>query len=191
MRAFYEQTLWIAQDFLLMHPDLHHRLLGRCVLPNACRGEYQQHRGRIADLHRGQRPALADVFAQLRNGAFRALGQPLRCRTEGSNIYRPLHCERRRRHENGDRFPHLTSAAAQHSVALSWTASSASNPVSYKMYRSTATGASDGLLASAVSGTAYTNRTVQPGTVYYYAVTTVNSAGQESAFSNHIRVTVP
>ncbi|HXP16710.1 MAG TPA: hypothetical protein VN868_06380 [Terriglobales bacterium] len=85
----------------------------------------------------------------------------------------------------------LTSAAAQHSVALSWTASSASNPVSYKMYRSTATGASDGLLASAVSGTAYTNRTVQPGTVYYYAVTTVNSAGQESAFSNHIRVTVP
>jgi len=28
MRAFYEQTLWIAQDFLLMHPDLHHRLLG-------------------------------------------------------------------------------------------------------------------------------------------------------------------
>ena len=27
MRAFYEQTLWIAQDFLLMHPDLHHRLL--------------------------------------------------------------------------------------------------------------------------------------------------------------------
>ena len=31
MRAFYEQTLWIAQDFLLMHPDLHHRLLVVCI----------------------------------------------------------------------------------------------------------------------------------------------------------------
>lgn len=28
MRGFYEQSLWILQHFLLMHPDLHHRLLG-------------------------------------------------------------------------------------------------------------------------------------------------------------------
>ena len=27
MRAFYEQCLWILQNLLLTHPDLHHRLL--------------------------------------------------------------------------------------------------------------------------------------------------------------------
>jgi fibronectin type 3 domain-containing protein len=59
------------------------------------------------------------------------------------------------------------------------------------MYRSTTNSAAYGLLASTVSGTAYSDQTVQSGTVYYYAVTTVNSAGQESAYSNQIKVTIP
>jgi hypothetical protein len=29
MRAFYKQSLWILQNFLLTNPDLHHGLLGR------------------------------------------------------------------------------------------------------------------------------------------------------------------
>jgi len=28
MRAFYKQSLWILQNFLLTNPDLHHGLLG-------------------------------------------------------------------------------------------------------------------------------------------------------------------
>jgi hypothetical protein len=85
----------------------------------------------------------------------------------------------------------ITASPAHHSVALSWVASPASNPVTYRMYRSTTNSAAYGLLASAVSGTSYSDQTVQSGTVCYYAVTTVNNAGQESAYSNQIKVTIP
>jgi hypothetical protein len=85
----------------------------------------------------------------------------------------------------------ITASPAHHSVALSWVASPASDLVTYRMYRSTTNSTAYGLLASAVSGTAYSDQTVQSGTVYYYAVTTVNSAGQESAYSNQIKVTIP
>jgi fibronectin type 3 domain-containing protein len=59
------------------------------------------------------------------------------------------------------------------------------------MYRSTTTSAAYGLLASAVSGTTDGDQTAQSGAVYYYAVTSVNSAGQESDYSNQIKVIIP
>jgi fibronectin type 3 domain-containing protein len=59
------------------------------------------------------------------------------------------------------------------------------------MYRSTISGSSYGLLASAISGTSYTDQTVQPGTAYYYVVTAVDAAGRESGYSNQIKATIP
>jgi hypothetical protein len=81
-------------------------------------------------------------------------------------------------------------APVQHSVLLSWNPA-ASQTVSYRMYRSTISGSSYGLLASAISGTSYTDQTVQPGTAYYYVVTAVDAAGRESGYSNQIKATIP
>jgi hypothetical protein len=81
------------------------------------------------------------------------------------------------------------SAPAHHSVLLSWSPG-ATQTVSYRMYRSTISGGSYGLLASAI-GTSYSDQTVQSGTAYYYVVTAVDSAGRESPYSSQVRVAVP
>jgi fibronectin type 3 domain-containing protein len=47
------------------------------------------------------------------------------------------------------------------------------------MYRSTISGSSYSLLASVISGTSYSDQTVQSGTAYYYVVRAVDSAGRE------------
>ena len=36
MRAFYKQSLWILQNFLLTNPDLHHGLLGHLAVRSLC-----------------------------------------------------------------------------------------------------------------------------------------------------------
>jgi fibronectin type 3 domain-containing protein len=59
------------------------------------------------------------------------------------------------------------------------------------MYRSTISGSSYGLLASALSQATYSDQSVISGTIYYYVVTVVNDTGQESTYSNETRVTVP
>jgi fibronectin type 3 domain-containing protein len=59
------------------------------------------------------------------------------------------------------------------------------------MYRSTITGASYGLLASALGTAVYSDKGVQSGTTYYYVVTAVDNAGKESSYSNQIRVAIP
>jgi len=88
----------------------------------------------------------------------------------------------------------LTVTAAipvSHSVSLTWNASTSSDVVGYSAYRSSVEGGPYGLVASAISGTAYTDLTVQSGTTYYYVVTATNSAGQESVNSNEARAVVP
>jgi hypothetical protein len=85
----------------------------------------------------------------------------------------------------------MTTAPVQHSVSLSWIASSNSQVVSYSMYRSTIPGTSYGLLASSLGTAMYSDQTVQSGTRYYYVVTAVNDTGEESAYSNEIQVNVP
>jgi Viral BACON domain len=87
------------------------------------------------------------------------------------------------------------SAAAtspvQHSVSLTWKPSTNPRTISYSMYRSTITGGSYGLLASALGIAIYSDRGVQSGTTYYYVVTAVDNAGKESSYSNQIRVAIP
>ena len=78
-----------------------------------------------------------------------------------------------------------------HSVALTWNASTSSDVVGYSAYRATVKGGPYGLVASAISGTAYTDQSVQSGATYYYVVTATNSSGQESVNSNEATAIVP
>ena len=59
------------------------------------------------------------------------------------------------------------------------------------MYRSTISGSSYGLSASAITGASYNDASVQSGTTYYYVVTAVDDQGRESLHSNEIRTIIP
>ena len=75
-----------------------------------------------------------------------------------------------------------TGTATQYNVNLSWNPSS--EVMGYNVYRSTtATGKFSKINSSVTPNTAYTDGTVVSGQTYYYAATSVNSAGQESALS--------
>jgi hypothetical protein len=80
---------------------------------------------------------------------------------------------------------------AQHTVRLSWNPSE--SPIAgYYVYRSQS--ASNGfkkITSSPLSSTDYDDSTVVSGTTYYYAVTAVNTSGEESAYSNEATAVVP
>jgi fibronectin type 3 domain-containing protein len=82
------------------------------------------------------------------------------------------------------------TTAAQHSVKLNWQASISPGVTSYQVYRSTISGGYYALLASAATLT-YTDIVVQSGTTYYYVLRAINSAGQQSAFSNQVKAVIP
>jgi len=85
----------------------------------------------------------------------------------------------------------VIQSTADHVVDLSWKASTSKDVAGYNLYRSTngTTWAklNDGLIAS----TLYSDSTVANDTVYYYAATTVNTSGEESAKTAAIKVDVP
>jgi hypothetical protein len=81
--------------------------------------------------------------------------------------------------------------AVQHSVTLSWTAST-STVSGYNVYRSTTSGGPYTLLTSTlVAGTTYTDSTVQAGVTYFYVVTAVDANGSQSVNSNEASAAVP
>ena len=84
-----------------------------------------------------------------------------------------------------------TGTAPQHSVSLTWVAST-STVSGYHVYRGTQSGGPYALISSGlISGTAYTDSTVQAGTTYFYVVTAVDSSANESSFSNEAQAVVP
>lgn len=85
----------------------------------------------------------------------------------------------------------VTAAPVAHSVDLSWNASTGSSVVSYSAYRSQTSGGPYELLASAITGLSYTDRTVISGVKYYYVVTALSDTGQESGYSTEAAATVP
>jgi hypothetical protein len=83
------------------------------------------------------------------------------------------------------------SQPVQHSVQLSWNASS-SHILGYNVYRSTQLdGSYVRLNSSLISNLTFTDFTVQSSTTYYYAATLVDSNNVESAHSNIATATVP
>jgi fibronectin type 3 domain-containing protein len=82
-------------------------------------------------------------------------------------------------------------APIQHSVDLSWTAST-SIVVGYNVYRGTQSGGPYTKINSSLNATtAYTDSTVQSGTTYYYVVTAVDATNAESAYSNQAVAVIP
>jgi len=79
------------------------------------------------------------------------------------------------------------TAAATHSVALSWNTSTSSGILGYNVYRApytTSCGAFAKLNPALNTGTLYTDTTVADGKDYCYATTAVDSSGGESTYSN-------
>ena len=83
-----------------------------------------------------------------------------------------------------------TTSTTAHSVTLNWKASTSTGVTGYNLYRSTVSGGYYGLLGNTTNLT-YKDTTVQSGTTYYYVVTALNSAGQESVYSNQVTASVP
>jgi ASPM-SPD-2-Hydin domain-containing protein/BACON domain-containing protein len=84
------------------------------------------------------------------------------------------------------------TGTVQHSVSLSWVASTTPNVVGYNIYRGTVSGGPYAVLnASPNVGLTYTDMAVTAGQTYYYVVTAVDSSGNESVVSNQAAVTVP
>ncbi len=81
-------------------------------------------------------------------------------------------------------------AAPQHSVALSWNAST-SSVVGYNVYRSSDSGASFSIIASMNADLTYTDSTVQAGKTYLYVTTAVDANGKESGKSNQTQAAIP
>jgi fibronectin type 3 domain-containing protein len=93
--------------------------------------------------------------------------------------------------QTGVNFTAAASTGQTHSVALTWTAST-SMVSGYNIYRSTVSGSGYTKLNPAVVGTtSYDDTSVQTGTTYYYVTTSVDSGGDESAFSNQASATIP
>jgi fibronectin type 3 domain-containing protein len=80
--------------------------------------------------------------------------------------------------------------ALQHKVSLNWVAPASSSVGGYNIYRATGSNSTYQLLSSS-SSTSYVDSSVQANTGYSYYVTSVASAGSESAPSNQVTVTVP
>lgn len=88
----------------------------------------------------------------------------------------------------------LSGAGTQtssHSVALSWHAST-SQVTGYNLYRGTQSGGPyTKLNPSLLSNTNYSDASVQSGTTYYYVATAVDSANEESVYSNQATAAIP
>ena len=82
-------------------------------------------------------------------------------------------------------------APIQHSVVLTWNAST-SSVAGYNVYRGTVSGGPYTKINSAlVTALTYTDSTVQNGTTYYYVTTAVDSGGTESVHSNEVSAPIP
>jgi len=93
---------------------------------------------------------------------------------------------------NESAYSVIAEADIPHSVVLTWTASISSNVLGYNVYRGFAVGwPFTRLTASPVVATGFTDYTVQPDQLYYYAVTAVDAYGNESAYSLNAQAATP
>ena len=79
------------------------------------------------------------------------------------------------------------NATAAGTANLTWNASTESDLAGYKVYRGTASGTYGAPLTTLPKTTAsYTTTGLQTGTTYFFAITSYDSSGNESAFSNEV-----
>ncbi len=83
------------------------------------------------------------------------------------------------------------TAAATHSVALSWNAST-SPVVGYNVYRSVRSGSDYSRVnLRLISGLAFTDNGLLGRSTYYYVTTSVDAIGNESTVSNQVTARIP
>jgi hypothetical protein len=83
------------------------------------------------------------------------------------------------------------TAPPQHSVDLTWGAST-SSVMGYNVYRSGTSGGPYTKINSVPDAlTSYTDSTVLGGQTYYYVSTALDAGGMESGFSNEVKATIP
>jgi hypothetical protein len=83
-------------------------------------------------------------------------------------------------------------APVQHSVALTWNASTSSTVTGYNVYRTTTSGSGYIKINAAFVGSlSYIDSTVQNATTYYYVTTALDSSGNESGYSNEVSAPIP
>jgi hypothetical protein len=83
-----------------------------------------------------------------------------------------------------------TTTTTAHSVTLNWQSSTSTGVTGYNVYRSTVSGGYYMLLGNTGNLT-FKDTSVQSGISYYYVVTALNSAGNESLYSNQVTAVVP
>jgi hypothetical protein len=78
-------------------------------------------------------------------------------------------------------------------VALAWDAVSATDLAGYKVYYGTSSGVYQAPINIPAAQTTYTvtSSLLQPGQVYYFAVTAYDSAGNQSDYSNEVSKMIP
>jgi probable HAF family extracellular repeat protein len=97
--------------------------------------------------------------------------------------------------ESGDSDPAFTLPApptnlaaatgkGKASISLKWTHSTSFGIVQYRIYRSTTNGSGYALRATVGQVNSFVDTGLASRTTYYYVVTSVNSSGRESAYSN-------
>jgi len=85
-----------------------------------------------------------------------------------------------------------TGATIQHTVDLSWDASSSPSISGYNVYRATnSAGPYTKITSNLDPSMTLIDGSVQSGQTYYYVATAVNSSGQESGYSNQVKAVVP
>jgi len=83
------------------------------------------------------------------------------------------------------------TSVAQHTVALTWDPST-SQVSGYNVYRGTTSGGPYSKINSSLDATtSFSDSTVSGGITYYYVTTAVDSAGDESTYSNQVQAIVP
>jgi hypothetical protein len=87
--------------------------------------------------------------------------------------------------------PGSGTPAPSHSVTLSWEPSASTEVVGYNVYRSTSPGTGFSLLTQLLDTLTFKDENVADGTTYYYVVTSLNGAGDESAHSNEAAAVIP
>ncbi len=84
----------------------------------------------------------------------------------------------------------LTATAGPGSVSLDWADNTTdADWASFSVYRSTTSGGGYALIAQGLSASDYTDTGLNGGTTYYYVVTSKDTSGNESGFSNEASAT--
>jgi hypothetical protein len=85
----------------------------------------------------------------------------------------------------------LSATSQDGAIALDWSPTSAGDLAGYSVYRSTASGvdATGSPLASGLSSAEYVDDTAENGATYYYVVTAVDEADNESDSSGEVEKT--